>query len=203
MTRSTSAVSSDAILQQLNLLTREDLVDLADYARRRLKRVGLTTLEGEDITQDALQAILVGLEEAKQGRHPRTCDLASKTAFKDYVGGVINSLVTVERRRPVHDTKHYSLTPTGSRTDNEAPQPELATPESVTGDVAISDLQSAFFARLWPRACPAMTPHLQKWEDTWRWSDQIPVPIPQRGLRGKIKVIAQAVLAEIGEELAA
>lgn len=189
-------------VHQLNLLTQEDLADLADYATRRLKRVGLTALEGEDIAQDALQAILEGLEEAKQGRHPRACDVASKLAFMDYVGGVINSLVTVERRKAVHDVKHYSVT-RDPRTDDETPQPELATTESVTGDVAISDLQSAFFARLWPRACPAMTPHLQEWEATWRRSDQIPVPIPQRRLRGKIKVLAREVLSEIGEELAA
>ncbi|MBP9900305.1 MAG: hypothetical protein KBH45_02510, partial [Verrucomicrobia bacterium] len=100
MTQPTSNASSEAVLQQLNLLTREDLFDMADYATRRLKRVGLTALEGEDIAQDAIQAILVGLEEAKQGRHPRASDVINKATFKDYAGGVINSLVTVERQHP-------------------------------------------------------------------------------------------------------
>jgi hypothetical protein len=196
-------VRKNNIRHQMGLLTRSNLTGLVAYARRRLLRIGLDPTLSEDIVQDAFRAILIGLESAKAGRHPRGIDVQAQGAFVDYLGGVINSLVAYERekRRYRFTFEPMELEPAW---ENEGqPHNELRSAVNVEGEVGWRDLQHLFFSKLRPQV-PSRVQHiLADWEQEWQRSAQIPVPIPQRRFRKIIRHLAQEVLAELGEALAA
>jgi hypothetical protein len=188
----------------LDHLTRLDLAALRIFAEHRLARVGLDPNLGADIVQDALCAVLRGLNSAKVGRHPRPSDLEDKAAFVNYLRGVINSLVAVERRKDVHKFNHCQLDGQEPRLsdDGRYPRKEIEGPVCVENDVDWRDLQNVFFSELRKRACPRLEAIISDWETVWRWSNRIPVPIPKRRLRKDIRLLARDVLDEIGEQLA-
>lgn len=82
----------------MQVLTPKELLVLAGFASFRLAKVGLNPTGAEHIAQDALLAVLRGLESSTVGRYPRPCDLTDQSAFMDYLRGVIGSLVEAERR---------------------------------------------------------------------------------------------------------
>lgn len=194
---------NDQIRFQMESLTPEDLASLAAYAHRRLQRIGMDGSLAEDIAQDALQAIMVGLYTPIDGRHPRPCDVASHGAFVEYLGGVVNSMVAYERSKRIHQFTHEPLVTDPGHDEHKSHFAELRSDESVVADVCWNDLQDVFFARIRPRAVFPIQPILIDWERVWQWSSQIPVPIPQRRFRRHVKRLAQEVLGELGEALAA
>jgi hypothetical protein len=200
---STNHADHRQIRHRMENLTNEDLVGLAAYAKRRLLRVGMDGCLAEDIAQDALQAILVGLGTPTDGRHPRSIDVASHSAFIDYIGGVINSLVSYERAKRIYQFLHEPIRTESDQEEDLAPAMELRSSVSVASEVSWNDFQHTFFTRLRPRAALAIQPILIDWQEVWQWSSQIPVPIPQRRLRRDVKRLAKEVLNELGEALAA
>jgi hypothetical protein len=86
-------------IELLNSLTSGDLSNVTRFAGFRLSRVGLHPGDGQDVVQDALHAVLLGIESPATDRHPRPMDLASGPAFLCYLKGVISSLVSFELRR--------------------------------------------------------------------------------------------------------
>jgi len=190
------------VWRSLDSLTEQDIASLVYFAERRLERVGLNPQIAQDTVQDALQAVLIGRQATSTGRHPRMVDYADPAAFRSYLGGVINSLVTVERRKRIHSSTHISIGVPES--DSEvAPANDLPSPERTESTVNWSDLQDVFFQRLRARAPASLHPFLADWEAGWCWRDQIPVAIPQRRFRRAIKVLAREVLSELDEKLAA
>jgi hypothetical protein len=196
-------VGNDSTRLQLEMLSRSNLAGLVAYARRRLLRIGLDPNLAEDITQDAFRAILIGLETAKAGRHPREIDVQDQGAFVDYLGGVINSLVAYERAKRLYQFDHEPIEAETTWEDDRCPKNELRSAAGVESEIGWRDLQDVFFARLRSRVHPRIQHIVTDWECEWRWSAQIPIPIPQRRFRKTIRLLAKDVLAELGEALAA
>jgi DNA-directed RNA polymerase specialized sigma24 family protein len=195
-------VGNDNTRLQLEMISRSSLAGLVAYARRRLLRIGLDPNLAEDITQDAFRAILIGLDTAKAGRHPREIDVQDQGAFVDYLCGVINSLVAYERAKRLYQFDHEPIEARAAWEDEPQPQNELRSAASVESEIGWRDLQDVFFARLRPRVHPRIQHILTDWEWEWRWAAQIPVPIPERRFRRTIRDLAKEVLAELGEALA-
>lgn len=195
---------NDSIRLQLETISQSDLAGLVAYARRRLLRVGLDPNLAEDITQDAFHAILIGMRTTKAGRHPRAIDVANQGAFIDYLGGVINSLVSYEREKHLYQFDHEPIDiPVLADEDDGVARHEIRSAACVHTEAGWNDLRQVFFARLRPRAFPELQPILADWENEWGWSAQIPVPIAQRRIRRPVRDLAMDVLAELGEALAA
>lgn len=194
---------TDRIRHKMEELTRPDLEGLVGYAHRRLLRVGLDPNLAEDITQDAFQAILLGLETGTAGRHPRRMDVESKQSFIDYIGGAINSLIAYERGKWRYRFHHQPIGLPKPDEDDAELSFEITSTDRVEHEAGWNDLQAAFFARLKPRAFQQLRPILADWEMEWRWASKIPVPIPQRRFRGTVRRLAKDVLQELGEALAA
>ena len=194
----------DQTRHRLEQLTRSDRASLVAYAQRRLSRVGLDPDLAEDMTQDAFQAILLGLETQVSGRHPRTMDVESRESFIDYLGGVVNSLVAYERGKRRYRFEHEPIgLPKPDEDDDAQLRFEIQSADQVEREAGWNDLQAAFFARLKPRAFQQLQPILADWETEWRGASKIPVPIPQRRFRRTVRRLAKEVLEELGEALAA
>jgi len=158
---------------------------------------------GEDIVQDAFEAVLQGLVTERGGRHPRGSDVEDPKAFINYLGGVINSLVSYERAKRRYNFDHDSID-IPPIDDCEAQLTfDIQSPDCVEQEAGWNDLQEVFFTLLQSRATPQIRPILHHWELEWRWSPQIPVPIPKRRFRRTIRCLAKEALRELGEELAA
>src|SRR5690349_916508 len=80
---------SDSCRSSLHRLSPADWRMLRKFAAFRFARVGLNPEWDEDLVQDALLAVLLGLKTSTKGRHPRPADLASHSRFMDYLRGVI------------------------------------------------------------------------------------------------------------------
>ena len=78
---------------RLGEITDADIAALTEFAERRLVEIGASSSCGEDVTQRALHAVLHGLEKDQGGRKPRLVDVNDKTAFLNYLRGIVSSLL--------------------------------------------------------------------------------------------------------------
>ena len=62
------------------------------YAAYRLVRQGLNSEASSDVVNDAVRAVLTGLEGGRDGRHPRWVDLQDMSSFVDYLQKAIKSI---------------------------------------------------------------------------------------------------------------
>ncbi len=174
---------------RLGEITEADCADLTEFAECRLVAVGAPPSCGEDVTQRAFHAVLVGLETDQGGRKPRLVDINDKPAFLNYMRGVISSLVyAVTRKRRFHagyETWEQNTSVQDSERDSPA-QP-----------AAFQDLGQQLFPRLKSRAPGRLLPTIQAWESVFLHSDRIPAKGHRKYVR-EVRDLAKTVLEELG-----
>jgi len=93
---------------RLGEITDADIAALTNFAERRLVELGVPFSCGEDVTQRALHAVLHGLEKGQGGRKPRLDDVNDKTAFRNYLRGIVSSLLySMTRTRGFRTTQQW------------------------------------------------------------------------------------------------
>ena len=182
----------ESVLCELRLsrLSQANLAALTRFSAFRLCRVGLNALNAEDVVQDTLLAVLRGLESPKEGRHPRTADLASDEAFMDYLRGIIGSLVASQRDWCQHRFLHQPL-----EQDPEAcALIELRDPYR---DLEWGDLQKQLFIALDKTVPVRLRDLVSNWSQGWQECDRIPVSGRHRGCRAELRKTAAKLLMKL------
>jgi hypothetical protein len=177
----------------MQVLTPKELSTLAGFASFRLARVALNPADGEDLLQDALLAVLRGLESSSEGRHPRKVDLASISTFMNYLRGIIASLVEAERRRFEHDCVREEF-------DGNLPASEPLALHAglwLESDLEFRDLRNELFGRLTERAPEGLLELVQAWQERWDDGDGIPLLGRHRRHRGALRKLAAEVWTEL------
>jgi len=180
-----------AALCQMRLteITDADSAALTQFAECRLMAVGVASSYGEDVTQRAFQAVLEGLEIRRHGRRPRLQDIESKSAFQNYMRGVISSTIGVMTRKRGFRSEHlqwddniHTMVPGG---------------RSPTVEAVMRNLQEELFPRLRARAPRRLLPTIAAWESVFLYSDRIPA-IGQRKYVREVQKLAQEVITDLG-----
>ena len=173
---------------RLGEITDADIAALTEFAERRLVEIGVPPSCGEDVTQRALYAVLPGLEKDQGGRKPRLVDVNDKTAFLNYLRGIVSSLLySMTRTRGFRITQQW---------DDSVPSPDAGRP-SPTNEAALRDLSEQLFRRLRARAPRRLLPTINAWEAVFLSSDRIPARGHRKYVR-EVKKLAQEVLSELG-----
>jgi hypothetical protein len=144
------------------------------------------------VTQRALQLVLQGLETDQGGRRPRLVDLANKSAFLNYMRGIISSLV--------YGMTHKSGFGAECMLREDDEEMEEFTHDGGAGAKAVewNDLRDQLFPRLRARAPQRLLCTINAWESVFTQSDRIPAPEQRRQVR-EVRDLARKVLSEIGE----
>lgn len=167
-----------------------DINKLTEFAEHRLAAQGLNPNAGEDVTQRALMAILIGLESDQGGRKPRLVDTESKNAFLNFARGVISSVVEAMGRKSQFRTEHKPWRDEMCASCDET----ILTPEK---NAELNDLKEQLFKQLRVRAPQRLQRTINAWETVFTESDRIPVKGHRRNARD-LKVIAQKIISELG-----
>jgi DNA-directed RNA polymerase specialized sigma24 family protein len=159
------------LISHLSPLQRQRLMRFAD---RRLAKFGVPNCTGQDLLQDAILALLLGLQPGPRGRHPRAEDLADGCAFASYLRGVLHSLAEAEARRREHRHLHVPLGPISGDSDcgqHPLRAPAVADPRA---EASFSDLRDALFGRLKKRCPERLQRILDRWEEVAGWMPYCP-----------------------------
>ena len=164
----------EALLQNLS---QDDWQHLVHHASRRLLILRKQRSLAQDVVQDAIRCILIGLESAERGRHPKVHQVANKSAFMDYLMSAINS-------------KASAISP-----------PELAFPISLAEEVEApptngaeaQDLRAFLFPKLRELASGRLQPTINAWEAVYSETDQVP-HVPSRRHAWEVRQLAKKVL---------
>lgn len=173
----------------LRLLSKADLSVLSNFASFRLSRIGLPAADGQDLVQDALLAVLKGVLNRSEGRHPRPVDLAGMPAFIHYLKGVIISLVDAQRR--------HRRTSCVSDSFEEQPAKRARLAGAHTQQVELVDFTNELFSRMLDRAPGHLRDLVRAWKDDWEHADTIPILGRHRRRRREVRLLARQVLKEI------
>ena len=175
---------------RLGEITRADCADLTDFAECRLVAAGAPPACGEDVTQRAFHAVLIGLETDQGGRKPRLVDINDKPAFMNYMRGVISSLVYAMTRKRRIQVGHATW-------DDNIGLPD-AGPHSPANEAGLRDLGAQLFPRLRSRAPRRLLPTIAAWESVFLESDRIPARGHRKYVR-EVRDLAKKVLTELGD----
>lgn len=177
---------------RLGEFTRADSADLAEFAECRLIVNGISPTNGEDVTQRALQLVLQGLESDQGGRRPRLVDLTDKSAFMNYLRGIISSLVYGMTHK-----SGFGADCTFNEDDEE--QTDLVHDQGAGAKTPEwNDLRDQMFPRLRARAPSRLHPTINAWEAVFTQADRIPAPMGPDHAR-EVRNLARTVLTELGE----
>jgi hypothetical protein len=180
--------------RMLHGLTRSDLAALVNFAHFRLAKVGLNSLAGEDVVQEAMLAVLRGSESPSEGRHPRLIDVNDSHRFTDYLKGVIGSLVEAERRR---GHQHWvQLFDHASAADGLPEMPD-GIRGSLQSEVELSDLRQELFRAVNERAPNRLKHVVRAWAEQGEQCDYIPLLGRHRRYRSELRRLAAQVLKEL------
>jgi DNA-directed RNA polymerase specialized sigma24 family protein len=178
----------------LHCLVQADLTELARFASFRLARMKLTPSEGEDFAQDALLAVLKGLDTPTAGRHPRPLDVADPAKCLAYLKGVISSLVEAERRRLQCAFVHEQFEENFSHTDR------LRSDPGDQCDFEYEEFRQEFFKRLLQKAPVRLRDLVLAWREQSDSHEQIPTLGLHRRYRCQLRILAAHVLNELAQE---
>lgn len=183
---------------RLTQLTDEDLAFLNAFAKRRLRRSGLSTEYGEDLVSKALQSVINALIPGQPGRRPRAVHLGSKKEFLDFMKGAVCSTVEAFSRRRANRCKHLHVwTWSASLHENGIEIPAKMSPDQ---DVVLLDLKRALFKKLREAAPCHLHQTISLWEEVFLWSERIPCDGNHKRRR-KVQILARRVLQEIAPEI--
>jgi len=175
---------------RLGEITESDRANLTRFAERRLAAAGAPPSCGEDITQRAFHAVLIGVETDEGGRKPRLVDLSNKPAFLNYMRGIISSLVYAMTHKRMFHRGHNEWD------DNiAAPNSDSHSPAN---QAALRELADKLFPQLRLNAPGRLLPTIAAWESVFLESDRIPAPGHRKYVR-EVRELAQKVLPELGD----
>ena len=175
---------------RLREFTAADSADLTEFAECRLIVHGISPCNGEDVTQRALQLVLQGLETDQGGRRPRLVDLDNKSAFLNYLRGIISSLVYAMTHKSGFGAECML------REDDEETAALMNDGGASAQDAEWNDLRDQLFPRLRAQAPKHLLPAIDAWEAVFIQSDRIPAP-KKRKYAWEIRNLAQKVLSEV------
>jgi hypothetical protein len=175
---------------RLGELSRTDLINLTEFAERRLSAQGLDPSAGEDVSQRALMAILRGLRTDQGGRVPRLVDLESKDAFINFIRGAISSIIeAMGRKRQLQNAHVPWRDDLAQTTPGLLPGPQEA--------AELNDLKDQLFPQLRARAPKRLQRTIDAWEPVFTYSDRIPAP-GNRSYVKQVQNLAQEIVTELG-----
>ncbi len=181
----------------LQALTASDLARLSRYAGYRLTRVGIHWEFGEDLVQDAMLAILIGMEQPLKGRHPRTKDLEDSDSLRRYLCGVIRSLAAAQALR------RRQMAPTDSFCDQGLIMADTLVYERTPAEAAnLGVLAQHLFTELRLRIPPRARGIVEAWAAEFTSRDEIPLAGRPRKDRRLVRALAQKLLAQLDGGLA-
>ena len=169
-------------------LTPMEITGLTEFAESRLVTFGFPPSHGQDISQQALVAVLNGLETDQGGRIPRPVDLQHKVAFLNYLRGVISSLVWNMTRRAEFRAHPQWIDALGLTQDSGGANP--------ANEACIKDLEEQLFQRLQDRAPARLQSDISAWKRVFPYADR--VPARQRKNAYEIRILAREILQELG-----
>ncbi len=175
---------------RLREIIEADCADLTDFAECRLVAAGAPPACGEDVTQRAFHAVLMGLETDQGGRKPRLVDISDKPTFLNYMRGVISSLVYAMTRKRGFHARHATWDDNIGSAD--------AGPRSPAKEAGLRDLSAQLFPRLRSRAPRRLLPTIAAWESVFLESDRIPARGHRKYVR-EVRELAKRVLVELDD----
>ncbi len=180
---------------RLNDLTQRGMERLYAFAEARLLKLGVTCADGQDLAQNALLAVIRGIEsQGNHGRHPLAVDVASNEAFEAYLKSVIISLSDFRLTEFRSQREKEQVERVVMEDEGEINIADMAPgPDEVAG---WSDYQQQFFARLRPRIPANLQATIDRWEPVFLQSDCIPAKYRKYSIR--LKPHASAVAEELG-----
>jgi hypothetical protein len=187
--RRDTGTEANACLELLQFLTQQEWATLAGFARGRLLRVGLNPFQAEDMVQDAVLAVLKGVESSSEGRHPRGSDLANRHTFTDYLRAVVASLVESERRKGWNSCAWEKLDETIAH-GHAIPGQEIA-------GLVFRDLHWKFFSILARRTPHRLQELVEAWKEQGEDCEKIPVLGRHRRCRAELRTLAAQVLKSL------
>jgi hypothetical protein len=181
---------------RLNEIKEPEIQELREYAERRLLRIGLTTAGGRDLAQDALLAVIRGIESKNHGRRPTPNEVASKESFRHYLHGVILSMTDV--RSIDIKSQRRCQTPMQDAGVSEAEGGVAIAARTIGTDeeAGWNDYKAQFFTLL--RACTPerLQATIDAWEPVFMEADYIPVRFRKYAI--ELRPYAAAVVEVLG-----
>ena len=175
---------------RLSEITKADCAALTEFAECRLVATGAPPSCGEDVTQRAFHAVLLGLETDQGGRKPRLVDIGDKPTFLNYMRGVISSLVYAMTRQRRFRVNHEEW-------DDNIAAPNAGA-HSPAEQAAFRYLGEQLFPRLRSQAPRRLLPTIAAWESVFLESDRIPARGHRKYVR-EVRDLAKRALSELGE----
>ena len=202
MLKSSMAVNPSSVRQRVEQLlptlgNAGNYDQLVAYAASRLSRVGLNS-QAADLVHDAIVAVLVGLNDKQEGRHPRCEDLQDMPAFLAYLKQVIKSLATNVGRHQ-RCLSFTCLDPIKATTES-SDQPSYPEPKALAQsdyNTELRDLQGELFAQLRRRAPARLRRMINGWKRDFVWTDTIQLRGGHRQYRAELRALARQILCEI------
>jgi hypothetical protein len=158
------------------------------FRQRGLESSRATT--GEDLGQEAVRAVLIGLEDKGNGRRPRLVDVADKDAFLNYLRGIVHSKFNA-LMRPVQP-------PTIPMADAENTCSSAAA--SPSAEAAMTDLKNEILRRVRARSSRHLATTITAWEHEFADCDRIPILNGSRKNAFRVRRIAAQVVKELDEK---
>jgi len=181
---------------RLNELTQRGLDRLYAFAEARLLKLGVTCSDGEDLAQNALRAVLRGIDSrGDQGRRPLAVDVASNEAFEAYLKSIIVSMSDFRLAEFRRQRQKEQLEQVGVMED----EGELTIPDRIIGadeEAGWNDYKQEYFSRLRRRTPANLHATIDRWEPVFLQSSRIPAKYRKYSIR--LKPHAAAVAEELG-----
>lgn len=169
---------------------------LEGFAERSLRKFGLTEAIARDLVQEAVLAVIVGLQEGRSaGRHPREEDLADSQSFVTYLRGVVHSLAEAQVRRREHRYVHVPID--SFPVDCEQITPFSAPSDTPGQELIFRDFSKEFFSRLYARCPDRLKDMVHRWKAEAESALTIPLNGHHRRHRIELRSIARKVLSEL------
>jgi hypothetical protein len=197
-----NASPSPTALALVSALTEKQHQQLRDFAAARMRKFDgsagmdrfLGSRKAEDLVHAALEKVLAGEADPKNGRRLSHKNRRSAQAFLDCLKGIINSLLSNARRRSETRILHLPFG-CGAIEDGAV---TVADPSSQDKHLELRDTQRVLLARLRQIAEPEMLPLLDDWEAN---GDFIAPEGFDRRLVYRARVLTQQVLTDMAREL--
>jgi DNA-directed RNA polymerase specialized sigma24 family protein len=181
---------------RLNDLTQRGMDRLYAFAEARLLKLGVTCADGQDLAQNALRAVLRGIDsQGDHGRRPLAVDVASNEAFEAYLKSIIVSMSDFRLAEFRRQRQQEQLEQVGVMED----EGELTIPDKSIGadeEAGWNNYKQEYFSRLRRRVPENLQATIDRWEPVFLQSDRIEAKYRKYAIR--LRPHAAAVADELG-----
>lgn len=193
------------VLQIVTALTESQHQALRDFASKRIRRLSRSPgmaryLAGhapDDLVNSALEKLLLGDVNPKQGRKLAAKHRHDPELFLQCVMGIINSNLSNAVNSAEFSFPHLPL----ENSDEDPASVELPDPTDWARQLENRDVQRELFVRLRQQSPPELQPIINAWEPSALSDDSIARGEFDRRQVHRVRVLAREILAKLSMEM--